>query len=467
MDIRVKFLGAAKTVTGSKYLLEIDQYKLLIDCGLFQGVKDLRLKNWEPFPVEPSLIDAVVLTHAHLDHSGYLPRLYKEGYQGPIYCTAATEDLLDVLLRDSAKLQEEEAAYAKKKGYSVHKDPKPLYDSKDVELVFPAIQSYEFRQPVKINEAITVTFYNAGHILGAAIVEVLVKGQHQTKKIIFSGDLGRYDDAILYDPEPVSEADILFIESTYGNRKNPLQEPVERLAEIINRTCERKGCLLIPAFAVGRTQAMLYYLKEVLDRQLIPEMNIFMDSPMAITATGLYRKHHIYHRLTDRDFREDESFMTLRKHLHIVRSAADSIALNEIRSNAIILSASGMMNGGRILHHLFHRLPRESDTLLLVGYQAEGTRGKRIMDGEKTVRVFGQPIPVACKVEFFEGLSAHADQDELVRWLEGFQSSPKRTFCVHGEEQCSEEFAALIRQKFSWNVDVPSFMERVDLFQGI
>ncbi|WP_026210879.1 MBL fold metallo-hydrolase RNA specificity domain-containing protein [Flexithrix dorotheae] len=467
MDIRVKFLGGAKTVTGSKYLLEIDDYKLLIDCGLFQGLKELRKRNWDNFPIDPAEVDAIILTHAHLDHSGYLPKLFKEGYDGPVFCTTASGELLEILLKDSAKLQEEEANYAKKKGYSKHKDPKPLYDTKDVLKVLPKVKGLDFKEEVKINELITFRFQNAGHILGAAIVEVFIQGENQRKKIVFSGDLGRFNDPILYAPEIIEEADILFVESTYGNRNNPMVNPKQNLADAINAACERNGCVLIPAFAIGRTQTLLMYIKDLYASGEIPEIPVFMDSPMAITATSIYSHHTKYHKIEDDALENNESFIKLSKHLNIVQSHEGSVALNYIQKNAIIISASGMMTGGRVLHHLYNRLPRKNDSLLLVGYQAEGTRGRRIVDGEEEIKIFGQMVKVNCKIEFIDGLSAHADQEELLQWLKGFKKHPKLTFVIHGEEKSAQTLATILHQEFNWNTKVPDYMESVVLFKGI
>lgn len=466
MNVRAKFLGAAGSVTGSRHLLEIDDFTVLVDCGLFQGLKELRLLNWDRFPVEPAEIDAIVLTHAHIDHSGYLPKLVKEGYKGPIYCTEATMELVKILLLDSAKLQEEEAKWARKKGYSKHEDPQPLYKSEDVEQVFPLIRTGDYGSEINIHPRVAVRFRNSGHILGAASVELTIHGDEQTKKIVFSGDLGRYEDPMLYAPEPVENADILFIESTYGDRENPINHPMEAFSAIVNRAMERGGCLLIPAFSVGRTQLLMYYLKNMIESGEIPDIPVYMDSPMAYSVTNLHKHFSDYHKLNDNGESDQHGVFDF-KNFEYKRSQEESIQLNYIKSRAIIISASGMCTGGRIIHHLYNRLQNEDDTLLFVGYQAEGTRGRRIEDGEPTVKMFGYEIPVRCHIEKLEGLSAHADKTELLTWLSQFKDHPKNTFVVHGEKKVSLNFADTIREQFKWNVTVPEYKENIELFRGI
>ncbi len=467
MDVQIKFLGGAGSVTGSKYLLKVDQKRYLIDCGLFQGLKELRERNWNDLPEHARDIDAVFITHAHLDHTGYLPRLFRQGYEGPVICTHATAELMEILLRDSAKLQEEEAIFAKKKGYSKHEEPEPLYDLKDAEKVFPNIRSYPLGTCIEFNEQINLCFYKAGHILGAAIVEVELKGDHQHKKIIFSGDIGRYNDPILPPPTPVEHADILLIESTYGDRNCSVDNPREALGDAINEGLKRGGVIMIPAFAVGRSQALLYHINRLMTDGCIPEVPIYMDSPMAITTTQLYLKYDDFHKLKKEEFLHDESFAMLRKHLKIIQKHSDSVALNDIQSNAIIISASGMMTGGRILHHLHHRLKHSNDTLLIAGYQADGTRGRRIVSGEETIRIFGDDVPVNCHIKMLEGLSAHAYQNELIQWMSGISNKPKAVYIVHGEEHQSGALKREIEQTFGWNAIVPDYLETFKLFEGI
>ena len=466
MNVKLKFLGGAKTVTGSRYLLEIDHEKILVDCGMFQGLKEFRLRNWDKFPVEPTKISAVILTHAHIDHTGYLPKLVKEGFSGPIYCTFPTLELTKILLMDSAKLQEEEADFAQRKGYSKHEKPQPLYDRKDAEKVFPLLQPVEMETEEQFNEQVSFSFFNAGHILGAAMLRVKIKGDQQEKKIVFSGDLGRYHDPILYPPARIPYADILLMESTYGNRKQSNLKPEEELGRAIRETYRNGGVSVIPAFAVGRTQMILYYLHILQQKGKIPDIPIYVDSPMAINVTKLYKDFSSYHKLNP-SLEEDGSNPFLNKNLHYYQSQEASMSLNDLRGDAIILSASGMATGGRVLHHLYHRLPNEQDSIIFVGYQAEGTRGRRLLEGEKTVRMYGIDVPVKAKTFYIEGLSAHADQDELVEWAEGFASRPKMVFLIHGEKEASEGLANRLQEELDWNPIIPEYLESFELFDGI
>ncbi|HAR20115.1 MAG TPA: MBL fold hydrolase [Cytophagales bacterium] len=466
MNVRLKFLGAAQTVTGSRYLLEADNFKILVDCGLFQGLKDLRLKNWEEFPVDPKTINAVVITHAHIDHTGYLPKLFKEGFNGPVYCTTATRDLMEILLLDSAKLQEEEADWAYKKGYSKHSKPMPLYTVEDVNKILGNIKGYSYNQSISIGKNVSIKYYDAGHILGSAITEVLIKGHNMRKSVVFSGDIGRYNKPILRNPTSLKKADILLVESTYGNRDNPSGNAKEKLAEIINTALARKGCLMIPAFSVGRTQLLIYYIKLLMTEKAIPNVPIFIDSPMSINVTAIYKRHTTYHKLRKSLDGKSDSIFDF-PNLHYYRSQSESIAINNIKSNAIIISSSGMCNGGRILHHLYNRLERENDTILIVGYQAEGTRGRRILEGEKKIRIFGEEKELKCHVVHINALSAHADRSELMRWLSNFKVAPKNTFITHGETEVASAFAQNIHQTFGWNVTLPNMMETFELFKGI
>ena len=466
MNVRLKFLGAAQTVTGSRYLLEADNFKILVDCGLFQGLKDLRLKNWEEFPVDPKTINAVVITHAHIDHTGYLPKLFKEGFNGPVYCTTATRDLMEILLLDSAKLQEEEADWAYKKGYSKHSKPMPLYTVEDVNKILGNIKGYSYNQTISIGKNVSIKYYDAGHILGSAITEVLIKGHNMRKSVVFSGDIGRYNKPILRNPTSLKKADILLVESTYGNRDNPSGNAKEKLAEIINTALSRKGCLMIPAFSVGRTQLLIYYIKLLMTEKAIPNVPIFIDSPMSINVTAIYKRHTTYHKLRKSLDGKSDSIFDF-PNLHYYRSQSESIAINNIKSNAIIISSSGMCNGGRILHHLYNRLERENDTILIVGYQAEGTRGRRILEGEKKIRIFGEEKELKCHVVHLNALSAHADRSELMRWLSNFKVAPKNTFITHGETEVASAFAQNIHQTFGWNVTLPNMMETFELFKGI
>jgi metallo-beta-lactamase family protein len=468
LNVRLKFLGGAQTVTGSRYLLEIENFRVLVDCGLFQGLKDLRLRNWDAFPVDPKSINAVVITHAHIDHTGYLPKLFKEGFKGPVYCTTATRDLMEIMLLDSAKLQEEEAEWAYKKGYSKHSKPMPLYTVEDVNGILGYFRGYPYHQTIQLSKNVTIRYYDAGHILGSAITEVGIRGEKMRKTVVFSGDIGRYNKPILRNPAAIKKADILLVESTYGNKENPgdMEYAKQRLAEIINEAMNRKGCLMIPAFSVGRTQLLIYYIRQLMQEKKIPNVPIFIDSPMSINVTAIYKRHNTFHKLRKSLDGKTDSIFDF-PNLHYYRSQSESIAINNIKSNAIILSSSGMCNGGRILHHLFNRLERENDTLLIVGYQAEGTRGRRILEGEKKVRIFGEEKEVKCKVTHINSLSAHADKPELMRWLGNFKTAPKNTFITHGEPDVANIFAQNIINTFGWNVTVPEMMETFELFKGI
>lgn len=465
MNVTAKFLGGSGVVTGSKYLIDLGDFEFLVDCGLFQGPKSLRERNWDNFPMPLAELEAIVLTHAHLDHIGYLPRLVKQGFKGPIYCTQATAELAKILLLDSGKLQEEEAEYARKKGYSRHENPQPLYTMEDAESVFPLFVPKPFEKPFSIHPSVTVTFFHAGHILGASIVKFRIQGENQTKTLVFSGDLGRYHDPILYPPTRIPKADILWIESTYGNRKSSVQKPEEELAVAIRDTFDRGGLVIIPAFAVGRTQLLMYYLYQLMEKGKIPKVPIFVDSPMAIDATRLYLDYHSDHRLSA--MLEEEQHPFKHSQLHYFQKQEQSMSLNEFRGNAIIISASGMATGGRVLHHLYHHLPQEKNGIIIVGFQAEETRGRRILDGEPSIRIYGHNVPVNAKVYPIVGLSAHADQDELMDWAEGFCDKPKITFIVHGEKENSEALAFKLKTDLGWNTVIPEYMESFVLFEGI
>ncbi len=465
MDVKVKFLGATGTVTGSRFLLDIGKFRVLFDCGLFQGLKELRLRNWEPFPIAANSIHAVVISHAHIDHTGYLPRLVKEGFNGPIYCTYPTADLMEIMLLDSAKLQEEEASFAFEKGYSKHSNPEPLYTAKDAESVFPLLKKYHYNERIQLADNIEIVYKDAGHLLGSAITEFHIQGNAQTKTIVFSGDLGRNHDAMLRPPTIVDNADILFIESTYGDKNNPALNPDGDLERIVKNTFARGGVVLIPAFAVGRTQVLLYYLHQLMEANRIPDVPVYIDSPMAISATFLYYRYPEYHKVK---FNQSEFARQMETNmLQFVKTSNHSKTLNNIKNNAIIISSSGMMTGGRILHHLYHRLRNPQDTVVIAGYQAEGTRGRKLVDKASTIRIFGEEVPVNCAVENMTSLSGHADKDELFQWMSNFKSAPKMTFTVHGEKKHIEAYSLGIREKLGWNVTQPVYLESVELFRGI
>ncbi|SHJ81768.1 metallo-beta-lactamase family protein [Hymenobacter daecheongensis DSM 21074] len=467
MDVSLQFLGAAHCVTGSKYLLTLDtppaRQQVLVDCGLFQGLKELRLRNREALPLEPAQLAAVILTHAHIDHSGYLPRLVKDGFRGRIFCTEPTADLLSIMLLDSAKLQEEEAAFANKKGFSRHHPALPLYTQADVQQVLPLVESVAYDAPLAfLDGQLTLTFREAGHILGSAVAEVSVQGATQRKQLAFSGDLGRYDNPVMHDPAAIAQADVLLVESTYGDRDTRISDPEAELARVVHAALDPPGgVLLIAAFAVGRTQTLLYYLKKLRAEGRVPPVPVYVDSPMGIRVSDLYPRHPAAHRLGHGNVFD---FAGLR----FITEAAESKQLNDKTGPAIIISSSGMCTGGRIVHHLFHRLPRPQDTLLLIGYQAEGTRGRSLQEGATAIKMFGEMVPVRCHVAQLDGFSAHADRQELLHWLGNFRQPPKRTFIVHGEPAAAEALAHTLRQDRGWpNVTVPDYLEKQLLFEGI
>jgi metallo-beta-lactamase family protein len=465
MDVKVKFLGGAASVTGSRYLVTLGDFRFLLDCGLFQGLKPLRLRNWDEFPIDPKTIDAMVITHAHIDHTGYIPRLVKEGFSGPIYCTHPTADLMEIMLLDSAKLQEEEAEFARKKGFSKHEKPEPLYKESDAKNAFTLFKTFDYNQKIKIHDRVEIIYRDAGHLLGSAFVEVFVKGDSHTKKIVFSGDLGRYQQAMLNAPASVDQADVLFIESTYGNKNNPYDDPTDDLTRIANETFNRGGILIIPAFAVGRTQSLLYYLRYLMTQDKIPDVPVYVDSPMAISATYLFYKYPGYHIVNVSNKELAEQIET--NMLVFVKSAEHSKTLNDLKSRAIIISSSGMMTGGRILHHMYHRLRNKQDTFLIAGYQAEGTRGRSLMENAPSIRIFGEDVPVNCKIECISSMSGHADKEELFMWMGNFKTKPKITFTVHGESPDMDIYAQAIRDRLGWNVVVPQYLESFSLFEGI
>ncbi len=461
---KLHFLGAAGTVTGSKYVLESDGYRVMIDCGLFQGLKALRLRNWDPLPLNPASINDVVLTHAHIDHTGYLPRLVRDGFKGTVYATKATADLLTLMLPDSARLQEEEAEYANRKGFAKHHPALPLYSESDAKAALRLLAGVNYEENIRLSKTVSVRFTQAGHILGSGCVKAEIKPHEgEPFSILFSGDLGRYDEPILNDPAPVHEADYLLIESTYGNRTHEKTDPKDRLAEIINATAERGGKVIIPAFAIGRTQLLVYYLRELEDEGRIPVIPVVVDSPMGSSATRFYSKHTEEHDLDMQRLAEDNRNALSTHKFRLVHGREGSKELNKLQGPAIIISASGMATGGRVLHHLFHNLPDPASTVILVGYQAEGTRGRRLQEGEKTLRLLGENVPVNAQVETIGSLSAHADSNEILRWLSEFKRPPRQTFIVHGEPEASAALAELIQNKLGWAVQIPQYQDVVEL----
>lgn len=460
----LQFLGAAGTVTGSKFLIDAGGSRALIDCGLFQGHKELRLRNWESLPLNPASITWVLLTHAHIDHSGYLPRLVRDGFKGPVYATRATADLLKILLPDSAKLQEEDAEYANRKGFSKHRPALPLYTEQDANAALKLIQRVSYQQDVRLNKFIAARFMPAGHILGSSFIEVQVTEPDRAPvKIVFSGDLGRYDEPILNDPAPETEADYLLIESTYGDRLHDPTSPKDRLAEIINATVERGGKIIIPAFAVGRTQSLVYYLRELEDEGRIPVLPVAVDSPMGAEATRLYAKHLDDHDLDMTRIRDLNRNPLATRNFSLVQGRNGSKALKEQMGSAIIISSSGMATGGRVVHHLAQWLPDPASAVIFVGYQAAGTRGRRLQDGETQIKIHGEMVPVRAHIESISSLSAHADCGEIMRWLGGFKRPPLKTFVVHGEAGSAGALRDRIVKELGWDAVIPNYKEIVEL----
>lgn len=440
-NLRLHFLGAAGTVTGSRHLLDADGRLILLDCGLFQGVKPLRLQNWAPFPVSPARIDAVVLSHAHLDHSGYLPKLVREGFRGPIYCSEATRDLCRLLLLDSAHLQEADADYVNRHGISKHQPALPLYTVADAERAIAALRPVAFDTATDLPAGLRFQLTRAGHILGAAIIELTYPGG----KLVFSGDLGRYNDPLMPPPEPVADADYLVIESTYGNRLHGTEDVLEALAAIIGRTIKRGGSVVIPSFAVGRAQLLLFHLWRLKQSGRIPrDLPVYLDSPMASSAVDIYLRHAGDQQLSPSEARAAYGVAVC------VSDVEQSKALDASPMPKIIVSASGMATGGRVLHHLKHYANDPRNAVLFAGFQAMGTRGAAMLDGARSVKIHGEYIPVRAEVDNLSMLSAHADADEILRWLSGFTSAPEDTFIVHGEPDAADALRLRIKDELGW-----------------
>jgi metallo-beta-lactamase family protein len=458
----VQFLGAAGGVTGSKFLFSYGDDQVLIDCGLFQGLKELRLRNWAPVPIDLQRLRAVILTHAHIDHSGYLPRIVAKGYKGPVFATPGTCDLLGVMLPDAAHLQEEEARYANRKGYSKHAPALPLYTIDDAERSLTLLRPVRMDESVEVIKGVFLEYDRVGHILGAGSARLSFQLNGQERTLLDSGDLGRYDRPILKDPESAGSADWLLIESSYGNRIHPKESEGE-LRNIIKETAEQRGCLLIPAFAIGRTQDLVYTIRKMEDAGEIQPIPVYLDSPMAIEATGIYSRHTAEHDFEMAQLSNHDRNPLRSRNMVLAKSPEQSKAINNFKGPLIIISASGMATGGRVLHHLKQRLPNPDTTVLLVGYQAEGTRGRLLQDGAKDVKMLGEVIPVRAKIKALDGFSAHADQGEILRWLRTFKKPPRITYIVHGEPPASSTLADVIREQFKWKVEVARHQQVVPL----
>lgn len=461
---QLTFLGAAGCVTGSKYLVEANGRRLLIDCGLFQGSRELKERNWNPLPVDPKTIDYAVLTHAHLDHTGWLPRLVRSGYRGPIFANPATIELTELLLRDAAHLQEEDAEHARFKKYSRHPEPLPLYTSEDVEPVLKLLKPIPRDGFFTISPEFAVRSYDAGHILGSSSLELTITEAGKSTAVVFSGDIGRYKQPILKNPCTPPRADYLLCESTYGDRDHPGGDPHDALATIVNRIAGRGGSIVFPAFAIGRTQTLMYYLRQLEDWHRIPNIPVYIDSPMALSATDLYLRHHEDH---DLEFTREENHGTgdpLNVHeFHLARAVEESKQINKVATPCIIISASGMASGGRVLYHLARRLPDSRNAVVLAGFQAEGTRGRALLEGAKMLRIHGEEVPVRAEIVELRQFSAHAGKSELLQWLGGVAAPPRQTFLVHGEPASAESLRAAIEAQFHWPVSVAKYLQTVSL----
>lgn len=460
MQIKLSFLGAARNVTGSRYLLETNNARLLVDCGLYQE-REFRSRNWDPFPIPPHTLDAVLLTHAHVDHCGLLPKLVREGFRGRIYCTEATSEITQIILLDSAHLQEEDAEFKRKR----HEREKrrgpfpeiPLYTVDDAKASFPLFIPVKYRVPVQIGNGLEATFYDAGHVLGSSMIKVEVSQGGEKRTIIFSGDVGRWDRPILRDPNVFSKTDYIVVESTYGNRVHEPADITDSLAEIVNSTHKAGGNIIVPSFALERTQEVLYYLNDLLIEDRIPHLMVFLDSPMATSITEVFKRHSELF---------DQEMINLLRHnkspfdfpgFKMVQTVDESKSLNHITGTILIIAGSGMCTGGRVKYHLVSNISRRESTILFVGYQAIGTLGRLIVEGAKKVRILGRHYPVRARIAQIHGFSSHADRDELLRWLSGLIIAPKHLFVVHGEANVAEQFGEFLREKTGWKVSVPEY----------
>ncbi len=450
MTPALTFLGAAGTVTGAKFLLESEAACLLLECGMFQGPRELRERNWAPPPVAPTALAAVLLSHAHIDHSGYLPRLARDGFAGPIFCSPGTADLIRIMLPDAARLQEEEAEFRNKTRATRFQPAQPLFTEADAQRALGLVRPIPFDRPFEPARGVTARFHLAGHILGASIVDVAVGG----RRLVYSGDLGRYDVPVMRDPAPVDGADTLLVESTYGNRTHPADDGTPMIVRAVEGAVRRGGVLLVPAFAVGRTQDLLFLLRELEAAGRVPKLPVYLDSPMAIEATVIYARHPEEHDTATARVAAAGGRPFVPSRFHLSRTPADSKRLNGLEGPAVIIAGSGMATGGRILHHLRRRLPDARTTVLFVGYQAAGTRGRTLREGADHVRIFGEDVPVRATILATDALSAHADQGELLRWLGGFRRPPAMTWCVHGEPPAAAALRDAIKTRLAWPCEV-------------
>lgn len=467
MDIKLTFLGAAGNVTGSRYLVEANGARILVDCGMHQE-HNLKDRDWKPFAVPPSSLNAVLVSHAHIDHCGYLPVLVKDGFHRRIYCTQATSEIARISLLDSAHMQMEDAAFKKRRHEREGRKGKfpevPLYNLDNAKAVFPLLTTVSYRKAISLGDGIDATFYEAGHVLGSANIKLTIRQKGETRSILFSGDLGRKGKPILKDPTLFGGADYVLIESTYGDRSLDAPETAaDQMAVVINDTAKAKGNIVIPSFAVERTQEILYYLNQFLNADRIPNLLVFLDSPMALEVTEVFERHPELFDQEMADMVSDNKSPFQFPGLHRVRSIEASKSINHILGTVIIMAGSGMCTGGRIKHHLVTNISRPESTILFVGYQAAGTLGRQIVDGAKEVRILGMQYPVRARVASINGFSAHADREELLGWLQAFQKPPRRLFVTHGEPESAQRFAALVREKMRWEVAVPAYLDKVTL----
>jgi metallo-beta-lactamase family protein len=452
-SVFIHILGAAGTVTGSKYLIETPQKKILVDCGLFQGLKELRLLNWDYLPVDAASIDFVLLTHGHLDHVGYLPRLVKSGFTGRIYATAPTIDIAGIVLNDTARIQEEEAEHANTQGYSKHKPAKALYDVKDVEQTLPHFTEVKLDEWIDFGNEIKVRYQSNGHIIGSAFIEIHISG----KKFVFSGDIGREDDVLMYPPKRPREADILFIETTYGGRLHPGEDIREHLKKIILETLSKGGSVIIPSFAIERTQTLMYLIWQLRKSGELPDIPFIMDSPMGANVLEVFQKYRDWHKLSSEDL------SSMFKIFHIVSDFKKTLEIIKTAFPKIIIAGSGMVTGGRVLNYLQEYIGKPETTLLFVGYQAEGTRGRKILDGNHEIKIYGRYYEVKARIEMIEGLSAHGDQKDLLHWMSEIKNRPERVFLVHGEKQSADTFRVKIKDTYGWDGTVPKLYEIAEI----
>jgi len=465
MHIKLTFLGAAQNVTGSRYLVEANNVRFLVDCGLYQE-RELRGRNWDPFSIPPETLDAVLLTHAHLDHCGLLPKLVREGFRGRIYGTAATNEITEITLLDSAHLQQEDAEFKRRRhereGRRGPYPEIPLYTTDDAKASFPLFSPVGYGETVEIGEGVEATFHDAGHILGSSMIRLGIQRNGEGRTVLFSGDVGRWNKPILRDPTLFEQADYVLVESTYGNRLlGRTDGAASELAEVINTTAKAGGNIVIPSFALERAQEVLYYLNKFLIEDRIPHLMVFVDSPMAVSVTEVFEHHTELF---------DEEMMELVRQkkspfdfpgLNLVRTVDESKAINHIKGTLIIIAGSGMCTGGRVKHHLVTNISREESTILFVGYQAVGTLGRHIVDGAKEVRILGQHYPVRANVVQTSGFSAHADRNQLLKWLSSLHRPPRCLFVTHGEPRASQQFASFVRDRTGWEVALPEYKDKV------